>query len=132
MRVVPFVLHEHKARRAGLHFDLRIQYLNKKKLASWAIPKARIPNKRSEKVLAVQTPDHNLSWLSYQGDIVDGTYGAGTMKIVQTGKLEILAWSPRVISFIAHGFPMDGNYALVRFDTKQTDNTWLLVKGKSK
>lgn len=131
-KMVPFVLHRHEAKRAGLHYDLRIKYPNKKLLASWAIPSAKIPQNNQEKVLAVQTPDHGKYWLYFEGDIPDGEYGAGSIKIIQKGNVEILGWSSNHITFKASGDPLNGKYTLIKFSPKKSENenTWLLIKSK--
>jgi len=129
-RIVPFVLQEHYAKRAGHHYDLRIKYLNKNKLASWALTKARIPEKPGEKYLAVRTSDHDMDWLKFEGKIED-RQGKGTVKILQRGQVEILAWSSRVISFrIDQGSPLQGKYALVLIKRGKKQTDWLLIKGR--
>lgn len=40
-----YTLHEHRAKRAGLHFDLRLQ--KKNDVYSFALPKAKIPEKHT-------------------------------------------------------------------------------------
>ena len=89
----PYVIQEHISDRAGRHYDLRIMYLRSNKLASWALPKAKIPKRPREKYLAVRTADHDPVWLSFRGKIPEGEYGSGTVKIVQKGELEMIRWS---------------------------------------
>ena len=84
----PYVIDYHEAHRAGIHFDFRIKYPHKDKLMSWALPKARFPEV-GEKLLAVQTPDHEMDWLSWQGEIPKGEYGGGKVTIYQSGMLDI-------------------------------------------
>ena len=104
-----FVLHLHEAKRAGRHYDLRIQYPNKNKLASWALPKAEVPKTTKDRFLAVQTFDHDIEWLNKQGEIPQGEYGAGTVKIVQKGQCEIVRWTKDTITFIVRsGKPLNG------------------------
>jgi len=129
---VPFILQLHQAKRAGKHYDLRLQLPYGNKLASWAIPKANLPKKIGDKVLAIKTQDHDKSWLRFQGDIPGGSYGAGNVKIEQKGSAEILGWHHnKVIKFKVTGSPMHGNYALIKFKgTNSKENSWLLVKSK--
>ena len=126
---VPFVLQLHEAKRAGRHYDLRLQYPYKKSLASWALTKAKIPKKIGEKVLAMRTEDHDKSWLRFQGEIPEG-YGAGKVKIEQRGNVEILGWYDKAITFKVSGSPMNGKYALIKFKSIQKKNSWLLVKSR--
>ncbi len=78
-----FVVQEHSATR--LHWDLRLEHEGV--LASWAIPNG-IPPEPAENRLAVHTEDHPLEYLDFHGEIPKGEYGAGTMKIWDTGTFE--------------------------------------------
>lgn len=133
MRLLPYVIQEHKAKKAGRHYDLRIKYPTKKFLASWALPKTKVPKKPGEKVLAVRTSDHDMSWLEWEGTIPTGKGGAGTVDIVQSGILELLSWSSRLISFRIDGGPiLNGKYALILYKRGKKQTDWLLIKAKEK
>jgi len=128
-----FVLHEHKAIHAGLHYDLRIEKLYGGQLASWAIPKADVPG-TGDKMLAVQTPDHDKKWLSMDKvEIPKGEYGAGSIKIVQKGQCEIIRWTKDIITFnVKTGSPMKGKYVLVKLKKDRTkQDNWLFLKSKN-
>lgn len=130
-KFIPFVLHRHEAKKAGLHYDLRLKYPTKKVLASWAIPKATVPMNIGDKLLAVRTPDHPMEWLKFGGEIPDGSYGAGIVTIVQRGYVELLSWSTYAITFIAYGNPLNGKYSLIKFKSKERNTeTWLFIKGQ--
>lgn len=116
-RFAQYVLHEHNSYGAAkLHYDLRIAYPFPRKgnpVASWAIPKHRIPGVH-EKVLAVKGHDHEKFWLTVDNyDIPEGEYGHGHVKILQKGKLEILGWSNKQVTFISKGRIMNGKFTLV-------------------
>ena len=133
MPVTDFVLHEHYARRAGHHFDLRIKYLTKNKLASWAIPVARIP-REGERILAIRTVDHEMFWMNFRGEIPEGEYGAGDVEIAQSGKMNIIHWKNNGIVFEVKGRPMNGRYALIliRIKKKTKEQSWLFIKMKER
>ena len=130
VRRTPFVLQLHESEhQAGRHYDLRIKYMHKNKLISFAIPKAKIPQNVGEKVLAVNTPDHTIDWLNYSGRIGSG-YGQGNISIVQKGELDIVGWSESQITFYASGKELNGKYSLVRIRIVQNQPGWLLVKAR--
>lgn len=82
-----FVIQEHHASR--LHFDLRLEHEGV--LASWALPKG-VPESGGKNHLAVQTEDHPMDYLTFQGTIPKGEYGAGEMTIWDHGTYELHKW----------------------------------------
>src|SRR5436305_4548032 len=75
-----FVVQEHHARR--LHWDLRLEHDGA--LASWAIPNG-IPDDPKDNRKAVRTEDHPLEYIDFEGQIPKAEYGAGKMKIWDSG-----------------------------------------------
>ena len=75
-----YVIQRHQA--THLHYDLRLEN-DHGTLTSFAIPKHRLPNK-GERLLATQTEDHPVSYVTFSGTIDEG-YGAGEVKIVSKG-----------------------------------------------
>ncbi|MGC8932961.1 MAG: DNA polymerase ligase N-terminal domain-containing protein [Candidatus Methanodesulfokora sp.] len=112
-----FVVQEHHARR--LHWDLRLEMDGV--LKSWAVPKG-IPEKKGLKRLAIQTEDHDLSYINFEGTIPEGMYGAGEVKIWDSGEYELMERNDK-IKFLAKGRRMNGEYVLLR-----TRVGWLLMK----
>ena len=117
-----FVVHEHRARH--LHYDLRMERGGV--LKSWAVPKG-IPEAEGEKHLAVETEDHPLEYLTFEGTIPEGEYGAGTEAIWDTGTYETLVWGEGKVEVIFHGKRLSGRYVLVRF-RRPGKKDWLIFK----
>jgi len=116
-----FVIHEHGAKRAGKHFDLRLEN-RQGSLSSWAVPRARMP-KAGEKFYAHKVEDHPMSYVDFEGEIESG-YGAGTVKVHDTGKFEDLGSTKNKIKFRLRGKKETGSYVLVRTGNK---SQWLLI-----
>ncbi|MEB2776290.1 DNA ligase D [Algoriphagus sp. D3-2-R+10] len=129
-----FVVQRHDATR--LHFDLRLEMDGV--LKSWAIPKGPSLNS-NDKRLAVQTEDHPLKYLDFQGTIPKGNYGAGEMTIWDSGTytpmsdkedaaLKMLDEGDLKITFF--GSKLRGDFALVRTKFEGKQPQWLLIKKK--
>ncbi len=118
-----FVVHEHHAKR--LHFDLRLEIDGV--LKSWAVPKGPSLNPR-EKRLAILVEDHPLDYAPFEGEIPEGMYGAGIVKIWDKGTFEILGGTMknRKLDLIFHGKKLKGAFALAKM--YQKDKEWLLIK----
>lgn len=115
-----FVIQLHKAKKAGKHFDLRLREGNV--LKSWAIPKAKLP-KKGERFLAIQTEDHPLAYGTFEGEIPEGQYGAGTVEIYCTGEYETLSKGSKKWKFELDGDNCSGIYTLVHIGDKK----WLII-----
>jgi bifunctional non-homologous end joining protein LigD len=114
-----FVVQEHSARR--LHWDLRLEHEGV--AASWAIPNG-IPETPDENRKAVHTEDHPLEYLDWEGEIPKGEYGAGTMKIWDSGTYELEKWEPGKVMVEFHGERLQGRYALFRAGKAEKD--WMI------
>jgi ATP-dependent DNA ligase len=115
-RLTKFVIQEHKADRAGRHFDLRI--VHRRRAVSWAIPMKgsrrnlmRFP-REGEKWLAVRQPDHNLAYMDFEGTIPSGL-GKGTVKIWTSGMLDLLKIEDGNVHLKILEGPASGSYVLV-------------------
>lgn len=128
-----FVIQRHQATR--LHYDLRLEMQGT--LKSWAVPKGPSMNP-ADKRLAIQTEDHPIEYLSFQGTIPEGNYGAGVMEIWDEGKyrgtggiskkelLEQLVKGDLKLEFF--GKRIKGTFALVKTNRGEKGNQWLLIK----
>src|SRR3954467_12346480 len=93
-----FVVQEHHAR--AMHWDFRLE--RDGVLVSWAVPKG-IPPDPAVNHLAVQTDDHPLSYIDFAGEIPQGEYGGGTVKVWDHGWYELEKWEQREVKFALHG-----------------------------
>lgn len=119
-----YVIHEHHASR--LHFDLRLE--RNGVLMSWAIPKE--PRMDNKKRLAIRVEDHPLEYADFFGEIPEGEYGAGMVKIWDKG-----TWQPENIkSFkivaIIKGRKLKGRFALVQL--KNNPKNWIFFKARER
>lgn len=119
-----FVIHEHHAKRAGLHWDIRIEHDDV--LVSWATKKLPgLLNGEIKKIMVFKQPDHSPDWINYSGTIDDG-YGAGEVKIFDTGDVDIEKWEPNKIMVNFKGKIINGRFVFIKYDDKQ----WLFFKLK--
>lgn len=105
-----FVVHEHRTKRP--HWDFRLE-LNGV-LKSWAVPK-RPPRRAGIKRLALQVEDHDLEYADFQGQIAEGEYGAGIVKIWDRGEYEMLDMNGNSLKFMLYGDLLNGTYVLCRY-----------------
>lgn len=129
-RLGRFVVHRHSATRD--HYDLRLEIGGA--LKSFAIPKGPSLD-REEKRLAVNTEDHPVEYLEFEGVIPDGHYGAGPMIVWDLGRVRYLEGSAEEgvargkIDFELSGFKLSGRFALVHTGARRgEDKHWLLIK----
>lgn len=128
-----FVVQEHHAR--NLHWDFRLEIGGV--LVSWAIPKE--PNDKDRR-LAVMTEDHPIEYAGFSGSIPEGQYGAGTVKIWDSGKFENIkekglasCLKDGQLEVRLKGKKLKGNYALIKLKPTEKypgKNNWLFFKMK--
>lgn len=144
-----FVIQKHEASR--LHYDFRLESIKEHALLSWAIPKGPSLDP-SIKRLAIQNEDHPVDYLSFEGVIPKGNYGAGTVVVWDIGEyilekstltkypmkeqleeipedLDVSELEKKYgkITFVLYGQKLKGKFSLVKTRTK---NQWLLIKLK--
>lgn len=132
-----FVVQKHAA--SHLHYDFRLEIDGV--LVSWAVPKGPSVNP-SERRLAIQTEDHPMNYIDFEGTIPKGEYGAGTVMVWDAGayhaegnsdvskdnvlmKKQLESGSIKVI---LEGTKLKGSWHLVLM--KGEERQWLLIKGK--
>lgn len=116
-----FVVQEHHA--SHLHWDFRLEIDDV--LKSWAVPKG-VPEEPNIKRLAVQVEDHPVGYIDFEGEIPEGQYGAGTVKIWDKGNFKLYNRTDKIIDFEIQGKRLKGNYAMIH--TRQ--NQWIIFKKK--
>jgi bifunctional non-homologous end joining protein LigD len=119
-----FLIHQHHARR--LHFDLRLEMMNGDTpvLVSWAVPK-NLPLKKGKPHLAVHVEDHPFEYGSFSGTIPAGEYGAGEVRIFDSGTYELLEQEAGKVSFRLLGRRMRGIWHLAQTRREEGKDEWL-------
>lgn len=121
-----FLIHEHRADRVGLHYDLRIEHNGK--LESWAgryIP--QMIEGKKKKILIIKQPIHEMDWFDWEGEIKDG-YGKGKVKIWDKGSVKKIKWG-RHIQIEFSGTKIKGIYHIIPYSGgKKTQ--FLMFKAK--
>lgn len=130
-----FVIQKHDA--SSLHYDFRLEAEGV--LKSWAVPKGPSTDP-SEKRLAIQTEDHPLDYLYFEGVIPEEQYGGGTVIVWDTGTYRNLteedddpvavgeAVEQGHVAVWLEGQKLTGGYALTRTSFRGDPRNWILVK----
>src|SRR4051794_2353686 len=127
-----FVVHKHHA--TADHYDLRLQLGGV--LKSWAVPRGPSLDP-AEKRLAVETEDHPLEYVDFEGVIPEGEYGGGPMIVWDSG-----TWAPMddaekslrsgAFKFRLAGEKLKGGWMLTRLKPRPGEDegrkNWLLFK----
>ena len=132
-----FVIQRHDAR--ALHYDLRLEMEGV--LKCWAVPKGPSLNPH-DKRLAIQTEDHPVKYLDFEGTIPKGNYGAGDMEIWDEGTYKAVDGQGEKelsrqlkkgrLTLEFNGKKIRGAFSLVRTRWGEDDKQWLLIKKKDR
>ncbi len=122
-----FVVQKHAARR--LHYDFRLELDGV--LLSWAVPKGPSLDPATKR-LAMQTEDHPLAYVDFEGTIPKGQYGGGTVLVWDRGFWKCEgdpreAYERGHLKFALYGDKLKGSWHLVR---RGTSKGWLLFKSR--
>lgn len=117
-------IHDQRKRRSS-HFDIRIVNRDKSSLLSWAIPKQKFPES-NDRVLAIQTPNHPMSYLDYEGVQDNGDI----VTLFDRGECKILVYRNNLIVVHFLGKKIRGSYNFVKFQSSSKQTNWLIMKSK--
>jgi bifunctional non-homologous end joining protein LigD len=127
-----FVVQKHDATR--LHYDFRLAIDGT--LKSWAVPKGPSLNP-NDKRLAVRTEDHPLEYANFEGNIPEGSYGAGEVMVWDRGTFQLEGKGDGLqqlgkgeIKFSLNGEKLRGSFVIVKLKNSQKGNEWLMIKHK--
>jgi bifunctional non-homologous end joining protein LigD len=112
-----FVIQEHHA--TSLHWDVRLE--RDGVLVSWAVPKGLPPDPKKNH-LAIQTEDHPMAYSDFEGEIPEGSYGAGAVHLWDNGTYDLHEWKDGKVQVTFHGRRANGRYALFR----TRGNQWMI------
>lgn len=106
---------------SNLHYDLRLE--DQGVLLSWAIPKG-LPHRKGIKRLAIQTEDHPMEYLDFEGVIPKGEYGAGEMWVFAKGQVSWIKKTDSSHEFILDSKQLKGHFKLYKTKGEQ----WLIER----
>jgi len=129
-----FVIQKHDA--STLHYDFRLSIGGV--LKSWAVPKGP-STAAGEKRLAIRTEDHPLDYADFEGVIPKDQYGGGVVMVWDRGTFSPLEddgvkdamvrqLKDGKLTFYLKGEKLQGGYSLVRMNTEDDNENWLLIK----
>lgn len=115
-------MQEHHARTH--HFDFRLEKDGVFK--SWAVPKG-LPDAVGVKRLAIQVDDHALEFGGFEGTIPQGEYGAGEIRVWDSGTYDLVEWSHDRIKVNLHGTEVVGSFEILKFKHGK-EREWLIIR----
>jgi hypothetical protein len=130
-----FALFEHKAKKAGLHYDLRVTIPDSKNWASFAFRKDPSKIKQGEKFTCVRTHDHTEKEAMFTGVIDAGEYGAGVLKLIEKGTCEIITFKSTRMAVDFRGKKLSGlhhfiNVTVFGYKSSGSNKMYSFFKGR--
>ncbi len=136
-----FVIQKHTA--SHLHYDFRLEMedpeTRERVLISWAVPK-NLPTIPEEKHLAIRVENRNPEYINFEGEVPEGSYGAGKVEIWDKGKWGLMRGdlSSGRLSFNLFGEKLKGRYQMIMIkdfgkkedkeDDSRKSRNWLIWK----
>jgi bifunctional non-homologous end joining protein LigD len=125
-----FCVQRHDATR--LHYDFRLEVNGV--LVSWAVPKGPSLDP-ARKALAMKVEDHPFDYGTFEGNIPEGNYGAGSVMLWDKGTYEVIG-DPDAqgqldrgdFKFRLDGTKLKGAFVIVHMKHAGKGNEWLLIK----
>ncbi|HEY3997215.1 MAG TPA: DNA polymerase ligase N-terminal domain-containing protein, partial [Candidatus Xenobia bacterium] len=124
-----FCVQRHHATR--LHYDFRLEHDGV--LKSWAVPRGPSLDPKNKRQ-AAHVEDHPVDYLTFEGVIPHGNYGAGSVMLWDLGTYAIgedgdfdKQYERGNLKLIMEGQKLKGAFAFVRM---QDGKSWLLIKKK--
>lgn len=135
-----FCVQKHLA--SHLHYDFRLELEGV--LKSWPIPKGPSLNP-ADKRLAMMVEDHPLDYITFEGSIPEGEYGAGSVIVWDIGtyaydealsreeneRVLLKGLAKGHLDFTLSGKKLRGRFSLIKIKNNKfskKDNAWLLIK----
>ena len=114
----------YQKKRKSAHWDLRLLAPNKSYLLSFAIPKKEFP-KKGEKVLAIRTVNHKVSYMYFHGFLHNGD----SVEVLDSNDCEIIRWSKELLIIKFYGKKINGVFVFIKLKNQKQDN-WLILRSK--
>lgn len=116
------VIHEHDAKKAGKHWDIRLDIGNK--AVSFATKKG-LPTESGSTKMLYRQPDHVQSYMDWEGDIPEGEYGAGKVRKIEDVPIVMKSGQDHIHFTVSKG-QYKGNYVLL----KESEKEWRAIRKK--
>ena len=76
----------------------------------------------------MEVEDHPIEYADFEGEIPEGYYGAGIVKIWDKGEYNLIKKEKKKIEIELSGEKIKGKYVLLFFKKDKGKNLWLIFK----